>query len=82
MGRNRIKYVGPCGADKDRQALYRQLNEKGLAFVDELTRRVEIALDQQQATAVGKSSARDLALSLLEHCWDGGDLHERSADVA
>lgn len=82
MGRNRIRYIGACGKDKARETLYSQLNETGLAFVDEFTRRVEVAMEQGQVSGMGNLSARELALSLLEHCWNGDDLHERSADVA
>jgi methylase of polypeptide subunit release factors len=65
-----------------RMALYNDMNPAGRAFVDNIAAQLEDKLKERYrgrnmthtgkvALSLGEGSARELAMALLEHTWNG-----------
>jgi hypothetical protein len=57
-----------------REILYEELNEEGQLFVDGLTESILSGFIKHRGkrnVPMGKVSARELAMSILQHCWNG-----------
>jgi hypothetical protein len=67
----RVSYIAG-NSQRMRQVFYENLNFEGQFFVDYLAERIMNGYRSAQgASPFGIESARELALALLEHCWDG-----------
>jgi hypothetical protein len=65
--------VSPLVKNQARLNLYAELNETGQKEVDDLAARIIMFTGIK---GLGPLGARELALSLLEHCWDGSDFSD------
>ena len=62
-----------------RMCLYSELTPQGKKYVDDLALQLEAAVkargyvrrSENQKMNFGEIGGRELALALLEHCWDG-----------
>lgn len=69
----RKTYVSLPGISEARLKLYDELNEQGKAFVDMLALSLEKRYSRRKTAqrGMGMLSLRELAIAVLERCWNG-----------
>lgn len=68
----RNSYVPTGSSVVNRQLFYEQLNDEGRLFVDYVAYKWLAEFKQVSNNApLGELGARELAIALLQHCWDG-----------
>jgi hypothetical protein len=67
----RNSYVPAGSSVVDRQLFYEQLSDEGRLFVDYMAYKWLAEFKQVSNAPLGEQGARELAIALLQHCWDG-----------
>jgi hypothetical protein len=55
----------------NRQLFYERLSDEGRLFVDYMAYKWLAEFKQVSNAPLGEQGARELAIALLQHCWDG-----------
>jgi len=67
----RNSYVPTGNSVVNRQLFYEQLSDEGRLFVDYMAYKWLAEFKQVSNAPLGEQGARELAIALLQHCWDG-----------
>ena len=67
----RNSYVPTGNSVVNRQLFYERLSDEGRLFVDYMAYKWLAEFKQVSNAPLGEQGARELAIALLQHCWDG-----------